>query len=126
MFDLPDFDNDHYSSLIDYSIATTTHELEDYCLDIDIQGVQTTLVNDYLRKSWLNAVALARGISGPIPADRLSTYLTEIQSTWLPDLQSYFHIRFSPPAVRALCSHEAVLTFNLEEILFYDSADFNQ
>lgn len=125
LFDLPDFDNDQYSPLIDYSLAATIKEIEEYCTEVDLHGIHVSTINDHLRKSWLNAVALARGISGAIPADPLTTCLTEIQSIRLPDVQSHFHIRFSPPTVHALCRHEAVLVFNFDEIIFYNSPDFS-
>jgi hypothetical protein len=124
-FDLPDFDDDAYSPLIDYSLSTTAAQLDAYCVDIDLHGgVHLSSVNDFLKKSWLKAVAASLGLTGPTPADRLSTCLTEIKSIWLPDVQTHFHLKFNPPTVRAICAHEAVFYFNVQEILFYETADF--
>lgn len=126
LFDLPDFDDDQYSPHIDYSRAITSEEIDYYCADIDIHGVHVNTVNERLRKLWLNAVVSARGLSGPaIPADRLSNCLLEIQSIWLPDAQSYFHIDFSPPTIRTLCSHEAVLIFDLNKVDIFETPDFD-
>jgi hypothetical protein len=112
--------------MIDYSLSATTEQLDEYCAEIDVHGVHLSTINDYLRKSWLKAVATAAGLSGPVPTDKLSTCLTEIKSTWLPDVETFFHIKFSPPKIRALCAHEVILYLSVDEVLFYASGDFTR
>lgn len=126
LFDLPDFDNDKYSPHIDYSLASTAFDDEELCADISIFGTSVTTINEHLQSRWLHYTSLAGGLNGPPPADRLSTCLAEIKSTWLSYApETHFHIKFAPPKVRALCKHEVVLYFTLDELSFYDSDDFS-
>ncbi|KAJ7826489.1 hypothetical protein B0H14DRAFT_3874023 [Mycena olivaceomarginata] len=46
-------------------------------------------------------------------------------STWLGHLDNHFHLRFSPPRVKALCKHEVFLYFTTAEIHFHHSEDFS-
>ncbi|KAJ7337589.1 hypothetical protein DFH08DRAFT_877180 [Mycena albidolilacea] len=124
-FDLPDFDNDQYKPHINYSLATRALEHEELCADVAVHGVGELSINEYLRETWLDVISKAQGFCGEPPTDLLSSCLTEIKSTWLGHLDNHFHLRFSPPRVKALCKHEVVLYFTAAEIHFHHSEDFS-
>ncbi|KAF7343262.1 hypothetical protein MVEN_01758100 [Mycena venus] len=123
-FDLPDFDDDQYKLKINYSLATRALEHEELCTNVAVHGISEAKINDFLRETWLDVVSKAQGSCGESP-DRLSTCLTEIQSTWIGNLDSHFHLRFSPPRVKALCKHEVILYFTAAEVHFFGSEDFS-
>ncbi|KAJ7824736.1 hypothetical protein B0H14DRAFT_3727614 [Mycena olivaceomarginata] len=124
-FDLPDFDNDKYKPHINYSLATRALEHEELCVDVVVHGVGELSINEYLHETWLDVVSKARGFCGEPLTDLLSSCLTEIKSTWLGHLDNHFHLRFSPPHVKALCGHEVVLYFTAIEVHFHHSEDFS-
>ncbi|KAJ7199899.1 hypothetical protein B0H12DRAFT_1036920 [Mycena haematopus] len=125
-YDLPDFDDDKYKPHINYSLVTRALEHEELCAGVTVHGISETKINEFLRETWLDVVCRTQGFTGgPRPTDMLSSCLTEIQSTWVGNLDHHFHIRFGPPRVRALCSHEVVLYFTASNVHFYDSEDFN-
>ncbi|KAJ7258353.1 hypothetical protein B0H12DRAFT_1280739 [Mycena haematopus] len=124
-FDLPDFDDDKYKSYINYSLVTRALEHEELCASVTVHGISEYKINEFLRETWLDVVSTTQGFNGgPLPTDMLSSCLTEIQSTWIGNLDHHFHIRFSPPRVRALCTHEVVLYFTASNVYFYNSEDF--
>jgi hypothetical protein len=124
-FDLPDFDNDQYKPHINYSLATRALEHEELCADVAVHGVGELSINEYLRETWLDVISKAQGFCGEPPTDLLSSCLTEIKSTWLGHADNHFHLRFSPPRVKALCKHEVVLYFTAAEVHFHHSEDFS-
>ncbi|KAJ7337547.1 hypothetical protein DFH08DRAFT_939037 [Mycena albidolilacea] len=124
-FDLPDFDNDQYKPHINYSLVTRALEREELCADVAVHGVGELSINEYLRETWLDVISKAQGFCGEPPTDLLSSCLTEIKSTWLGHLDNHFHLRFSPPHVKALCKHEVVLYITAAEVHFHHSEDFN-
>ena len=119
LFSLPDFDDDRRRVTIDFSANGQA------VLDVDeIYGVSVEKINTYLSSSWLKAAMLAGGKNGP-SADRAAISLAEYRSTWvLGDNSVHFHVRLGAPRIRALCGQEVVLFFTIDEVLFYDSADF--
>ncbi|KAJ7243610.1 hypothetical protein B0H12DRAFT_830295 [Mycena haematopus] len=126
-FDLPDFDDDKYKSIINYSLVTRALEREELFASVTVHGVSELKINEFLRETWLDVVCTTQGFTGgPRATDMLSSCLTEIQSTWVGNLDHHFHIRFGPPRVRALCTHEVVLYFTTSNVYFYESEDFGR
>ncbi|KAJ6593574.1 hypothetical protein B0H19DRAFT_25714 [Mycena capillaripes] len=125
-FDLPDFDADQHKPYINYSLVTRALQQEELCANVTVHGIGEWQINDFLRETWLDVVSKAQGFCGERPTDKLSSCMTEIQSTWVGNLNRHFHIRFSPPRVKALCKHEVVLYFTAAEVDFYDSEDFSR
>ncbi|KAJ7027386.1 hypothetical protein C8F04DRAFT_965258 [Mycena alexandri] len=125
-FDLPDFDDDQYKPSINYSLATRALEHEELFTNVTVHGISESNINGFLRETWLDVVSKAQGFCGQPPTDRLSSCLMEIESTWVGGLENHFHIRFSPPRVKALCKHEVVLYFTAAEVHFHESEDFSR
>ncbi|KAF7354146.1 hypothetical protein MVEN_01102100 [Mycena venus] len=121
LFNLPDFDDDKFSPKIDYSLVSKALEVEEFCCDT-VHDTNLSEINKYMYEKWLMAAALGR------PRDVLSVCLAEISSTWVMNtsIDTHFHIRFGAPQVKALCSHEVLLYFTLEDIAFFGSSDFSQ
>ncbi|KAJ7263473.1 hypothetical protein C8J57DRAFT_1629561 [Mycena rebaudengoi] len=121
LFNLPDFDDDKFSPKIDYSLVSKALEVEEFCCDV-VHDTNLGDINKYLYDKWMMAAALGR------PRDILSVSLAEISSTWLmhTTVDTHFHIRFGVPQIKALCSHEVLLYFTVEDIAFFGSSDFSQ
>ncbi|KAJ7738254.1 hypothetical protein DFH07DRAFT_1064579 [Mycena maculata] len=120
LFNLPDFDDDKFSPKIDYSLVSKALEVEEFCCDA-VHDTSLSDINKILYDKWLMAAALGR------PRDLLSICLAEISSTWLnTSIDTHFHIRFGAPQIKALCSHEVLLYFSVEDIAFFESSDFSR
>ena len=120
LFSLPDFDDDRRRVTIDFSANAQA------LVDVDeIYGISVEKINTFLSSSWLKAAMLAGGRNGP-SADRAAISLAEYRSTWvLGDSNVHFHVKLGAPRIRALCQQEVILYFTVDEVLFYESADFN-
>lgn len=120
LFSLPDFDDDRHRVTIDFSANAQA------LVDVDeVYGISVEKINTFLSSSWLKAAMLAGGKNGP-SADRAAISLAEYRSTWvLGESNAHFHVKLGAPRVRALCGQEVVLYFVIDEVLFYDSQDFN-
>ncbi|KAJ7611201.1 hypothetical protein FB45DRAFT_1037536 [Roridomyces roridus] len=122
LFNLPDFDDDMFSPNINYSLISRALEVEEFCCDV-VHGTSLGEINRYLYGKWLAGAAMGR------PKDVLSVCLAEINSTWLPSSSidsTQFHISFGAPQIKALCSHEVLLYFNIDHIAFFEGSDFSQ
>ena len=119
LFSLPDFDDDGERHLIDFS------QIAHVLLNIqEVHGVSIEQINRYLSNSWLKAAMLAGAQNGQ-PIDRPAISLAEYRSTWvLHDGGIHFHLKFGAPQVVALCNDEIIMTFVVDEVLFYDTEDF--
>lgn len=117
-----DFDDDKYSPTIDYSVSTTLEDVEQFCSNEVVHGIDLGDINNFLHKKWLSLARLGH------PADALSICLAEISSAWLlnASIDTKFHIQFGPPKVRALCKNEVILTFDLEKIAFFNGESFDR
>lgn len=120
LFDIPDFDDDKYSPVIDYSLSCTPQDVDRLCSAEVVHGIDLSQINNFMHKKWLSVARLGR------PKDQLSACLAEISSSWLMNsaVDSKFHIQFGPPKVLALCKHEVILTFDVEKIAFFHSDDY--
>ncbi|KZT64494.1 hypothetical protein DAEQUDRAFT_678489 [Daedalea quercina L-15889] len=119
LFSLPDFDDDRYRLTIDYSLLGGT------VLEVDdIYGISVDKINAYLSSVWLKAAML---VGGDID-DWRSLCLAEYRSTWRPlrDWDGHFHLRLGTPRVKPVCSREAIVYFSVDEVLFYEDADFTR
>ncbi|CCL98532.1 uncharacterized protein FIBRA_00531 [Fibroporia radiculosa] len=121
LFSIPDFDDNRYRLNIDYSlIGSTTLEAR------EVHGINVDKINSYLASVWLKSALLLSNQSG-VTEDWKSIILAEYRSLWSlhGDVDSHFHARLGAPEVIAICSREVILCFLLEEVLFYESDDFN-
>ncbi|KAJ7246223.1 hypothetical protein C8J57DRAFT_1678479 [Mycena rebaudengoi] len=111
LFNLPDFDDDKFSPKIDYSLVSKALEVEEFCCDT-VHDTNLGDINKYLYDKWMMAAALGRPHG----------------NTWLmhASVDTHFHIRFGVPQIKALCSHEVLLYFTVEDIAFFGSSDFSQ
>ena len=119
LFSLPDFDDDRYRLTIDYSLVGGT------VLEVDhIHGVSVDKINTYLSSVWLKAAML----TGGDVTDWKSLCLAEYRTTWRPmgDADDHFILRLGAPRVKPVCSREAIVYFTVDEVLFYESADFTK
>lgn len=121
LFSLPNFDDDGQRPYLDFSqIAHILLNLE------EVHGVSIEQINRYLSASWLKAAMLAGAQNGQ-PIDRPAISLAEYRSTWiLHDGDVHFHLKFGAPQVAALCNDEILMYFIVDEVLFYDSEDFEE
>ena len=121
LFSLPDFDDDRAHVNIDFSTQGQT------LLDLEeVYSISVEKINAFLSSSWLKSAMFANGKSkGPV-VDRPSLSLAEYRSTWvLNESSEHFHIRLGAPRVKAVCGQEVILFFSVDEVLFYDTADFD-
>ncbi|PSS11038.1 hypothetical protein PHLCEN_2v3334 [Hermanssonia centrifuga] len=121
LFDLPDFDDDKFKAKIDYSLHREPINLDDLCDGVTVFSADIKDMNEYLESQWMKAASLGR------PQDCLSIALAEISSSWLMNavIDNHFHVRFGAPKVRALCSHEVILYFDIQDIAFFRNSDFS-
>ncbi|PCH38353.1 hypothetical protein WOLCODRAFT_115316 [Wolfiporia cocos MD-104 SS10] len=120
LFSLPDFDDDRYRLTTDYSLMGA------HVLAIDeVYGIAVDKINAYLSSVWLKASMLAGGLTGQA-SDWKTTCIAEFRSTWTLDAsaETHFHLKLGAPRIKPICSREAVLYFTVDEVTFYDSADF--
>lgn len=122
LFSLPNFDDEGLKPFIDFS------QIAEFPLTLgEVHGVAIAKINEYLSASWLKAVMLAGAANGQ-PVDRPSISLAEYRSTWVLHDHSglHFHLKFGAPQVAALCNDELVMTFVVDEVLFYEGEKFDE
>lgn len=119
LFSLPDFDDDRLHVSIDFSTqGQSLLELE------EVYGVSVEKINAFLSSSCLKSAMLAGGRRGPV-SDRPALSLAEYRSTWvLNDSPTHFHVKLGAPRIKAVCDREVIIVFSVDEVLFYDSPDF--
>ncbi|THG96118.1 hypothetical protein EW026_g5654 [Hermanssonia centrifuga] len=121
LFSLPDFDDDRLRVSIDFSTSGRP------VLGIDsIFGISVEKINSYLQASWLKSAMLAgRGRGHSV--DRTALSLAEYRSTWVAsESLIHFHVTLGAPRIQALCGEEVVLFFTVDEVVFYESDDFEK
>ena len=116
LFSLPNFDDAGLRPYLDFSqIAYRLLDVE------DVHGVAIEQINKYLSASWLSTLILANKQS----VDHSVVSLAEYRSTWAPqDVHVHFHLNFGAPHVSALCDDEILMHFVLDDVRFYETADF--
>ncbi|KZT65461.1 hypothetical protein DAEQUDRAFT_676750 [Daedalea quercina L-15889] len=120
-FSLPSFDDERYHLTIDYS---TMDEKDRTVLEVgDMYGVSVDKINEYLSSVWLKAK-----LASSENKDWKSYCLAEYRSIRgsVPGLDALFHVRLRPLRLQPLCAREAILYFSVDEILFYEDADFTK
>ena len=118
LFRLPQFNDMSYHHMINYSTSVKEFTELDEIFSISIEKI-----NDYISMSWLKAALLA-GNPNTESIDRAGVSLAEYKSTWGHDDSTPFHFKFAAPRIRALCNQEVILYFTIDEVLFYESDDF--
>jgi hypothetical protein len=93
LLNLPDFDDDAYTPVIEYSLTTKAIEA-DLCADVFVHGTSVSAINDQLRSAWLKVASLTE-----LPTDKLSACLAQIKTQWLHESTDHYHVRFAPPTV---------------------------
>ncbi|KAJ3540782.1 hypothetical protein NM688_g6177 [Phlebia brevispora] len=87
---------------------------------LKVHSVDVQKINEYLLWVWQGAVRRGR------PSDLLSVCIAEMSSNWVTKraISEHFFVRFGPPEVKALCPHEAIVSFNVEDVAWFDSTVF--
>ena len=118
LYCLPEFNDAGLRYTVDFSAAVEAF------LGVDkVFHIPTQKINDYLAASWLNAI-LPSDTSGTPSSTGAGLALTQYLSTWSStDFGIHFDILFSAPTVKALCSQEVLVTFNIQTVSFYESKD---
>lgn len=94
--------------------------MEKFCGGITVKSIDLNDINDHLTKKWMQAKRLSYLKLG----DQLVTSLAEFNSQWHPAAVGNFFIKFRAPYVKALCSHEVILYFDIQKVWFFDGEDF--
>ena len=105
---------------IDYTLQNVVFDRTEWFTGLTVHSVEVRLINEYLAWKWQNAIRMGR------PADHLSTCIAEISSAWVGNLtvNNHFFIRFGAPEVKAICPHEVLILFHVEDIAWFDSSNF--
>lgn len=118
LFSLPDFDDDKLSVTIDFSTMTRASALIE-----EVRGVSLEKINAFLSTAWLNAAMLA---SVEHTMKDIKTCLAEYRSmTSVHGSDIHFHVKLGAPRIKALCEQEVILYFTIDELIIYESDDFN-
>ena len=121
-FDLPDFDDDKYTAVIDYSRGCDQDTLDKFCGHIAVQTIDVTQINEQLAKNW----AAAQRLLLTNTEDKLRLSLAAFSSQWLTNfsINGHFYIQFRAPRVAPLCSQEVIFYLDIARVWFFDSEDF--
>ncbi|KIP08501.1 hypothetical protein PHLGIDRAFT_379080 [Phlebiopsis gigantea 11061_1 CR5-6] len=113
LFGFPDFtDKKVLESLpVDYAIlARTDEELEKFCREITYFNLSITQINDYVQYiQYERAEARAQEKKEALVA-------SIVRVRWTKEATVIFDIKFGIPVVKALCPHEILFVFTLDEI----------
>ena len=123
LYSLPDFDLlKETTSEIDYSVISKTSLSHSTLFDIKVAD----LINPYLRIQWLGQAAYVGEFGFKLGAGTDTYgYLAEHCSVWENSESSiFFHAKFAPLSVKALCKREVILYFNIAKLGFYKDAGF--
>ena len=118
LFDLPDFDDDKYTAHIDYSQHRESLDLDRFCGGVTVSKIDLSDLNEQLAKKWMAAQRLwLVGVE-----DKLAAALSVFSTQWCPNISvdANFYIEFRAPRVKALCSYEVILYFDIAKIWFFD------
>lgn len=127
LFDLPDFDDDKYRPRIDYSQHRDALDIDRLCGGVTVKSYDLAEINEHLQKQWAAHKRLAlTSVGGVGERDALRVCLAEISSQWLPNpsVDDQFYVQFGTPHVKALCSQEVIVFFEISDIWFFDGEDF--
>jgi len=120
IYSLPDFDDDSQKREIDFSTATVA------CYDHVTKafGVELSHVTKYVEDAWLKAAWLAHEHKHDSKKQvefsvRNAISVAKWERSWRTSAP--FDVEFGAPTIQFLCDHEAILTFSLENTVFYAS-----
>lgn len=122
---LPDFDDDLFERAVDFC----SPENPDHLVLKEIYGICLTRISKYQQSIWREAAWSVQGREGEVDLSaRLNTAIVEWDSAWLATPSSstdnfdasklQFFAKFGAPVVEFRCEHEAVLYFQIDEVLF--------
>ena len=122
LFGFPDFtDKKVLESLpVDYALlARTDEDLETFCRDITYFNLSTSQINDYIQYTqYERAEARAQ--------ERKEALVASIAKIrWMKEPTVIFDIKFGVPYVKALCPHEILFIFTLDEITQLEKYGFS-
>lgn len=117
LYSLPDFDDDGLERKIEFSAAAGAT----YDHFTKVSGIELELVSKHVERVWLEAAWLAheQKFEGKDEIDfpLRNIAVAKWERKWRKNLP--FDIEFGAPTVRLLCEREAILTFSLENIVYY-------
>lgn len=119
LFCLPEFNDAELRYTVDFSSAIEKAKFDgvDSVFDIPTQSI-----NDFLSVSWRNAVTSSDNSS----SDGAGLVLAQYRSAWSSrDFGIHFNISFAAPTVQALCAREVLITFNIQNISFYEGGQLD-
>ena len=123
LFDLPDFAVEDQHRSTDYARLSTHVELDKYCSDVTVFNIPSKTINEFLERRWADAISFAQK-----DEDDLKACVAEISTNWFTGTptDSHFYIRFGAPHIKPLCPYEVVLFFEVKDIAFFRSSDFEK
>lgn len=122
---LPDFDDDLFERAVDFC----SPENPDHLVLKEIHGICLTKIAKYQQSIWRDAAWSVQDREGEVDLSaRLDTAIVEWDSSWaaIPSNSNddretsklQFFAKFGAPVVEFRCEHEAVLYFQVDEVLF--------
>ncbi|KAI0720523.1 hypothetical protein C8T65DRAFT_633331 [Cerioporus squamosus] len=121
LFSLPRFGRHGTTMFLDYSLMGSAH----YWVG-DINGVTVEQVNSYMSSVWLKSAMLAHGGNSQATDWNLRS-LAEFStsSMGLGSAIGNFRIKFGAPRVDIICPREVITHFNIDELEFFATDDFD-
>lgn len=117
LYSLPNYDD---RLAINYSLM---HDSDSTVLEVnDIPGVSVDKINAYLASIWFKAAMMRIGGDA---TDWKLLCPAEYRTSWhpMPETGDHFRLHLGAPRVTLLCSREAIISFNVDEALFYEDTD---
>lgn len=121
LFDLSDFDNDRFKARIDYSQHRESLNLDSFVGGTTVKSIELSDINEQLMRKW----AASHRLFLVGAEDKLATSLAVFSSQWLTNFNAHFFIQFRAPYVKALCSHEVILHFDISRLWFFGDNNFS-
>lgn len=118
LFSLPHFGQDMAPMEISFSLMATSAQYEWLAT---IYGVTVEQINAHMSSLWLKSAMLAYGGVASSTTDWRPRCLAEFSRKEGGD---FFRIKFGAPHVNILCSREVMITFDIDEVEFFDDEDF--
>lgn len=114
-FSIPRSDNEEYRLTIDYSTMTREEGYERVIFG-ELHGISIGDFTSYLALTWLKEKYAHRENA----YQQARSYLTEHQAI-TPN--AFFHLHMRPLKLEPVCSREAILTFTIGTVAFYEDED---
>lgn len=121
-FSLPNFSDEPEGRrlLIDHSLDIRQDDLKLLRIT-QIRGIDLDLVARYINTMWLKAAMMVGEQNGK-PEDRITASIAEYSNAWTAHSGNvFYHLRFGQPEVTAVCDHEIIIHFVVDDVFFYGS-----